>query len=350
MTARKVDRRDSAVASASRINCAIQRMSNAYATDPNPWVVAYSGGKDSTAVLTLLFIALSGTRRLHKPVTVVYCNTGVEIPYASVLALEALEGFRTECKRHSLPLETVVVRPPLKERFFVKLLGRGYPPPTDKFRWCTDRLAINPVSAFLKNEGHRRSTLLLGVRERESATRSLTLKENNGGRQFWSKQRGRAARDLFMPILDFTIEDVWAANLGIKHPKSLRTQKLADLYAHASESPSLRGSNGAPSGRARFGCWTCTVAKHGVTLRNLIASGRTELAPLLDFRLWIEAERKKPRNRWRRRRNGAPGPGPMTKQWRKTALDKLLAAQRESAHALIAPEEIKEIERIWRTR
>ena len=169
MFALEVDQRDSAVTSASGIECAIQRITNAYETDPNPWVLAYSGGKASTAVLKLLFIALSGTRRLHKPVAVIYCNAGVEIPCASALALEALDAFRTECKQHSFPLETVVVRP-LKERFFVKVLGRGYPPPTDRFRWCTDRLAIDPVSAFLKDEGHRRSTLLPGVRERESAT------------------------------------------------------------------------------------------------------------------------------------------------------------------------------------
>jgi len=328
---------------------AVRRIASAYETDPNPWVVAYSGGKDSTAVLKLVFVALSAVPCFHKSVTVIYCQTGVEIPLVSELALKALRAFGKECRGAGLPVETVVVRPPLSERFFVKVLGRGYPPPTDKFRWCTDRLAINPVSAYLKRRSHQSSTVLLGVRQGESATRSLTLKENNGGKRFWSKQRGVAARSLFMPILDFSTKDVWAANLDTTVVASLRTGELADLYANASESPSDRGQNGAPSGTARFGCWTCTVARHGTTLRNLIASGRSELEPLLDFRLWIGEERRKPRNRWRKRRNGGPGPGPMTKQWRRKALDRLIQAEREAGCGLIEKAEIGEIERIWRT-
>jgi DNA sulfur modification protein DndC len=349
MIAPEIESHASGVPNASKISTAACRIANAYEIDSNPWVVAYSGGKDSTAVLKLLFLALSDAPRLHKPVTVIYCQTGVEIPVLSKLALDTLNAFRNECSKNSLPVETVILRPPLTERFFVKVLGRGYPPPTDKFRWCTNRLAINPVSAFLKQKGHQRSTILLGVRESESSTRSLTLKENNDGQRFWSKQRGGVKRSLFMPILDFSTSDVWAANLTLTPPASLKTQQLADLYANASQCPSDRSENGAPSGSARFGCWTCTVARHGTTLRNLIASGSDELVPLLEFRLWIEAERKKPRNRWRRRRNGDPGPGPMTKQWRRRALDRLLLAQQESGCYLIEPEEISEIERIWRT-
>ena len=152
-----------------------------------------------------------------------------------------------------------------------------------------------------------------------------------------------------MPILDFSVKDVWAANLDLSEPTSMPTRELANLYASASGCPDARGHNGAPLGTARFGCWTCTVSKNGTTLRNLIASGRQDLAPLLDFRLWIEDERKKPRNRWRRRRNGDPGPGPMTKQWCKRALDRLLAAQRKSGFHLIDPDEIEEIKKMWRT-
>jgi len=330
------------------MKCAIRRIANAYATDPNPWVVAYSGGKDSTAVLKLLFAALTDGTRLQKPVTIIYCKTGVEIPLISGLALTTLTAFASQCKALRLPVHTAVIRPPLEERFFAKLLGKGYPPPTDKFRWCTDRLAIDPVAAFLKRKGHENSTILLGVRKAESATRSLTLDENANGQRFWSKQKGMARRSLFMPIMDFSVSDVWAANLDLPEPTSVPTRELANLYAMASESPDARGHNGAPSGAARFGCWTCTVSKHGTTLRNLIASGRQDLTPLLDFRLWIEEERKKPRNRWSRRRNGDPGPGPMTKQWRRRALDRLLAAQRDSGFQLIAPDEIEEIRRIWR--
>ena len=334
----------------ARIQAAICRIAKAYESDPHPWVVGYSGGKDSTAVLTLVFQALRRMTIHHKPLTVIHCNTGVDIPCASRLARRALRSFGHHCREAGLPVEAVTVRPRLSESFFVKILGRGYPPPTDKFRWCTDRLAINPVAAYLKKRGFDRATLLLGVRKQESAARSLTLKENGSADPFWTRQRGHASRRLFMPIVDFSADDVWDANLHASAPPSLEAPALSDLYADASECPSRRRPNGAPCGKARFGCWTCTVAKHAVTLRNLLNSGHLELEPLLEFRLWIEAERNRLSNRWRRRRNGQPGPGPMTKRWRRKALQRLLAAEQMSGFRLIRGREVNTILTMWREK
>jgi DNA sulfur modification protein DndC len=331
-----------------KLSSAIERIESAYVGDDQPWVVGYSGGKDSTAVLSLLFAALARVRAATKPVTVLHCDTGVDIPCATQLARKALRSFDRQCQDHGLPVSTVTVRPPVAERYFAKVLGRGYPPPTDKFRWCTDRLAINPVSSFLKGNGHSHATVLLGVRRSESAARSLTLKENAQDDPFWSRQKKHSSRRLFMPIVDFSVDDVWDANLAPDAPPSLLGRDLADLYAHASPCPESRRPDGAPCGNARFGCWTCTVAKHGVTLRNLIRSGRTFLGPLLSFRVWIEEERAKARNRWRRRRNGSPGPGPMTMRWRRRALDRLLQAQEESGQKLISKDEIRMIHKLWR--
>lgn len=109
----------------------------------------------------------------------------------------------------------------------------------------------------------------------------------------------------------------------------------------------MRNDLGAPYGKARFGCWPCTVAKHGITLRNLINSGKEDLIPLLDFRLWLESERNKPNNRWKRRRNGQAGLGPMTLNWRRKALDKLKLAQERSGFVLIKNDELDEIIKTW---
>lgn len=326
----------------------IKRIVWAYERDEEAWVVGYSGGKDSTAVAKLVFQSLLRLECPHKPVTVLYCDTGVEIPLASVLARRALAGLEEEARHHGLPITTAVVEPPLAERFFVKVLGRGYPPPTDKFRWCTDRLRIDPVSRFLESEGTRSATVLLGVRETESATRSLTLKENATDDRYWTRQRGRRNRRLFMPIIDYSVKEVWLTNLLLNKPRSLLAGQVADLYANASEEcPTVRDEKGAPCGRARFGCWTCTVAKGGVTLRNLIANGEERLEPLLRYRLWLEAERNKPRYRWKRRRNGSPGPGPMTLQWRRLALRKLLKVQEECGFRLISDDEVEAIRQEW---
>jgi DNA sulfur modification protein DndC len=327
---------------------AISRITTAYLSDTEPWVVGYSGGKDSTAVVKLVFQSLLRLRHARKPVTVVYCDTGVEIPLASALARQALAELEIEAANFEVPISVKILTPPIRERFWVKVIGRGYPPPTDKFRWCTDRLRIDPVTRFLKSEDAQSATVVLGVRESESATRSLTLNENRTDDRFWRTQRGHCGRRLFMPILDYSISDVWHANLILDLPRALRAEEVADLYASASgECPTVREVKGAPCGKSRFGCWTCTVAKNGTTLRNLIASGHANLEPLLEFRLWLERHRNNPRFRRTRRRNGVPGLGPMTLPWRRMALKNLLEAQKVSALRLISLDELDAIKSEW---
>jgi len=278
----------------------------------------------------------------------VYCDTGVEIPMASALARKALKGLDKEARAFDLPMSTRILSPPIGERFFVKVIGRGYPPPTDKFRWCTDRLRIDPVTRFLESEQLKSATVVLGVRESESSTRHLTLSENRTHDRFWKKQRGASDRRLFMPIVNYSIQDVWLVNLLVDRPRTLRAKEVANLYAEASaECPTVRDIKGAPCGKARFGCWTCTVAKNGVTLRNLIAHGEHRLEPLLQFRLWLERDRNNPGNLWPKRRNGKPGPGPMTMEWRRVALKELLTAQEQSGLLLIDSEEISAIHKEW---
>jgi DNA sulfur modification protein DndC len=326
----------------------ISRIVSAYQANNEPWVVGYSGGKDSTAVVKLVFQSLLRIENPHKAVTIIYCDTGVEIPMASALARRALNDLAAEALEFGLPVSVRILEAPISERFFVKVIGRGYPPPTDKFRWCTDRLRIDPVSRYLESEQVSSATVVLGVRSSESSTRSLTLNENGTNDRFWRTQRGKRNRRLFMPILDYSIRDVWLVNLLVDRPRSLRAREVADLYASASgECPTVRDVRGAPCGKARFGCWTCTVAKDGITLRNLIVSGHHDLEPLLQFRLWMEKGRQNPRFRRRRRRNGRPGPGPMTFGWRRIALRKLLQAQEESGFCLINSDEISAIRREW---
>ena len=229
----------------------IARIITAYNADTEPWVVGYSGGKDSTAVVKLIFQSLLRLENPHKGVTVIYCDTGVEIPMASALARQALGDLEAEAREFDLPISARVLSPQIAERFFVKVIGRGYAPPTDKFRWCTDRLRIDPVSRFLESEKVKSATVVLGVRESESATRNLTLGQNGTEDRFWKKQRGVANRRLFMPILDYSVRDVWLANLLVDRPRALRAKEVAALYASASgECPTVRDVKGAPCGKA----------------------------------------------------------------------------------------------------
>src|ERR1700677_4550290 len=91
----------------------IPRIIAAYKSDSEPWVVGYSGGKDSTAVVKLVFQSLLRVRNHHKPVTVIYCDTGVEIPMASALARKALNGLVREARAFDLPIRARILSPRL---------------------------------------------------------------------------------------------------------------------------------------------------------------------------------------------------------------------------------------------
>jgi hypothetical protein len=131
----------------------IARITTAYLKDSEPWVVGYSGGKDSTAVVKLIFQSLLRLRRAQKPVTVIYCDTGVEIPLASALARRALTDLQFEARNLAVPISTRILSPPMNERFWVKVIGRGYPPPTDKFRMVHRSVAHRPRYTLSKFRG-----------------------------------------------------------------------------------------------------------------------------------------------------------------------------------------------------
>jgi len=131
-----------------------------------PWYIGFSGGKDSSALVKLVFLSLMQFADRARPITVVYCDTGVEIPIVSSLVRSTLRSLAREAEAFSLPLRIRIATPRLEDRYFVRVIGRGYPPPTNKFRWCTDRLRIAPVQRILRNEGSG-GVVLLGVTWRE---------------------------------------------------------------------------------------------------------------------------------------------------------------------------------------
>ncbi|MBN2134452.1 MAG: phosphoadenosine phosphosulfate reductase family protein [Acidobacteria bacterium] len=330
------------------IKAAINRVENIYQNDDYPWIVGYSGGKDSTAVLHILFHGLHRIQKFHKDIYIIYSNTGVEIPYSISIINRVLNDYETERKNQGYPIKAIKIAPHPSEKLFAKIIGRGYPPPTDKFRWCTDRLLIRPLNTFFKEHQLNKIISVVGVRNNESSSRNLTLKENENEDKYFRNQKCNSNRKLFLPILDLSIKDVWKAILHFDFPTSTRASEIATLYAEASSNPKDRDVYGAPLQPARFGCWICTVCKNATTLKCLIKSGKIELTPLLDYRLWIEEERSKPINRWPKRRNGQDGLGPMTLEWRKKALQKLLNTQQKSGFKLISDDEINEIYKYWR--
>lgn len=125
-----------------------------YLRYPQPWVVGYSGGKDSTAVLQLVWKALEGlpVEDRQKPVFVIASDTKVETPVIVDYIDNTLRRINETARATGMPFQAEKVMPTLNDSFWVNLIGRGYPAPTTRFRWCTDRMKINPANRFIQEK------------------------------------------------------------------------------------------------------------------------------------------------------------------------------------------------------
>lgn len=161
------------------INGLIKTIQNLYLSDDIPWMIGYSGGKDSTAALQLVWIAIEGLpeRQRVKPIHIMNTDTLVESPVVSKWVEKSLDSMRKAAKEKKLPFVPEKLIPEYNNTFWVNLIGRGYPFPRMKYRWCTDRLKIQPVNNFIKNKiaEHGEVILVLGTRKAESSRRNQTM-------------------------------------------------------------------------------------------------------------------------------------------------------------------------------
>ena len=141
-----------------------------YTADQVPWIVGYSGGKDSTATLQLIWSALadlpSGSRR--KTVHVISTDTLVENPIVSAWVGNSIRIMRAAAREQGMPFEARLLQPRLDDRFWVNLIGRGYPAPRHMFRWCTERLKIAPSNDFIHKVVSARGETILALGTRKT--------------------------------------------------------------------------------------------------------------------------------------------------------------------------------------
>ena len=86
----------------------------------------------------------------HKTVHVISTDTLVENPIVAMWVTHSLERMQKAAGEQSMPVEPHRLTPAVKDRFWVNLIGKGYPAPRPKFRWCTSRLKINPSNDFIE--------------------------------------------------------------------------------------------------------------------------------------------------------------------------------------------------------
>lgn len=356
----------------------IDSIKNIYSADNRPWIVGFSGGKDSTTVLSLVYSALlqlSPAER-NKSVYVVASDTLVETPVVVGMIEKVLRLINQQGQKDGLPISAHPVYPKWNQTFWVNLLGRGYPAPTKSFRWCTERMKIHPVSDFITNKVAEfgEAIVVLGSRSQESASRAQVIAKHKITGSDLSHHTSLPNAYTYMPIQDWGADDVWMYLMSAPNPWGSDNQELFELYkgSNQGECPLVIDKSTPSCGNSRFGCWTCTVVTEDRALQGLIQSGEKWMKPLLDFRNKIYAStdpEKKNQYRNYKRRTGKVSymqgegadidstdirhiPGPYWLKVRKEWLKELLQIEKELSNAghpfkLIRDEELQAIRQEW---
>jgi DNA sulfur modification protein DndC len=341
----------------------LAELRNAYLSDTRPWIIGFSGGKDSTCLMQFVYYMLArlAPEERHKPVYVLASDTRVETPSISLRIRTELSLVGAAAERDNLPVSTQVVFPKLNDTFWVNLVGRGYPSPTSHFRWCTDRLKIYPVSNFIRNIVERTGTvvIVLGARKAESQTRAQAMAARRIEGQRFRPHTDLLRAWVYTPLEELSTNEVWTYLLQVPSPWAGDNRGLVALYKQASggECPLVIDTSTPSCGHSRFGCWTCTVVDRDKSMEALVESGEARLEPLLRLRDYLKDVRNKPGARMDIRRNGLPaynrqgevmsGTGPFTFTTRHDLLRRVLEAQRDSGIALIEGDELAAIQEVW---
>jgi DNA sulfur modification protein DndC len=345
-----------------------------YLGDNRPWIIGYSGGKDSTTALQLIWYAVSklAPEQRSKPVYIISSDTLVETPKIVDYIDSSLERMNEAARAQSLPFSAHKVRPILDDTFWVNLIGRGYPAPSSQFRWCTERLKIDPANAFIleKVADHGEAVVVLGVRKDESATRAQVMSLHQIKGSLLSRHTTLPNAFVYTPIKDFGTKDIWTYLLQIPSPWGNNNRDLVTMYrnAQAGECPLVVDTTTPSCGNSRFGCWVCTVVTRDTSMESMIDNGEDWMLPLLEFRNMLAATQDvnvKGQVRSLKRRNGqvmtkSSGEGfvygPYKMDQRKKLLRVLLETQNQirakgpkSNETLITAEELEQVRRIWRT-
>jgi DNA sulfur modification protein DndC len=330
-----------------------------YQEDNNrPWIIGFSGGKDSTMLLQLVWNALKKIEpaiRWQRKVYVICNDTLVENPKIVDFIYRTLKNIEKAAVRDGINLLVETTTPKLEETFWVNVLGRGYPAPNNMFRWCTERLKINPTTKRIleKIDENGEVILFLGTRSDESSNRAKSIKRHQFGTNRLRKHILPKAF-VYTPIQDFLTEEVWQYLLAVPSPWNGNNRELITLYRNASggDCPLVIDTTTPSCGNSRFGCWVCTVVSKDKSMEALIDNGEEWMLPLSELRDTLAESRDNLEWREDFRRNGQEAPGPYKPKYRALILEQLLIAQKaaqltEPSINLITNQELVAIQIMW---
>ena len=331
-----------------------------------PWIIGFSGGKDSTVMLQLVWKALEKAKNFHgfvrRDVYVVSNDTMIENPIIVEYVNRVLDKIEQAAVEQDMPIRVVRTIPKLEDSLWVNMIGKGYPAPNNAFRWCTERLKIKPTANFITEQVNEfgEAIILIGTRYAESANRARTMNKHAVRGQRLTKHPTQLNTYMYAPIRYLLLEQVWYIINSMPSPWGASNEELFKIYANASaddyECPVVVTSTEHKScGQSRFGCWMCSVVKEDKSMAALIQNGFEWLSPLLKFRDEIVEERNVITNRLPIRRNGTQAVndmGPYTPKYRAKMLQRLFETQKKLQNngydvKLITNQELIAIQTIW---
>lgn len=335
------------------------------------WIIGFSGGKDSTVLLTLVWLALQKIRNdkiatLKRSVYVVCNDTMVENPVIEEYVTTVLLTIQKAAREQQLPIVVKTTTPQIEDTFWSCVIGKGYPVPNNSFRFCTEKMKIKPTSNFITNQvtADGEAIILIGTRVSESQQRAKSIKKHDIKGHRLSKHPLNPNTYTYAPIKELMLEEVWYIINAIPSPWGFDNQILFKIYLDASaddyECPTVVTSDSHRScGQSRFGCWVCTVVKEDKSMSALIKNGVRWMQPLLDFRNRLVENRNISENRSETRRNGqlaidetGHNQGNYTMEYRIELLRELLTIQKEtqqfrSSIDLIKSQDLITIQVLW---
>ena len=346
----------------------IDEMMYVYKHDNSPWLIGYSGGKDSSLLVSLVVetvFRLPKDER-NKKIFIVTSDTGVENPIVKQYMHSSSAKINEFSKLNNANIRADVIYPDVAQSFWSLVIGLGYPTPEPPgFRWCTERLKIMPMNRYTNNiiEKYCEVILLLGVRKAESLTRKRSISSREIEGKLLTPHSDIAKAYVYNPLTEIPNELVWEYLLkdnGISL-WGVDMKYLFSLYQgeNLGEEQSVVGQvdkDKIPvTGNSRFGCWCCTIVKEDKSLQRFINNGSKELVPLREFRNWLVSIRQDPAFRDNKRRNGKVyqkasgeyGFGPFKMTARQEILRRLLILQKDTGFELITNEELKMIDTLW---
>ena len=348
----------------------IEEMTFVYEHDNRPWLIGYSGGKDSSLLVSLVVetVLRMPQEKRTKPIYIVTSDTGVENPIVKKYMHSSSAKINEFSKTAKANIRADVIYPDTAQSFWSLVIGLGYPTPEPPgFRWCTERLKIFPMNRYTNSiiDKHGEVILLLGVRKAESLTRkrSITSREIEG--KLLTPHSDIEKAYVYNPLTEIENELVWeyllkdngVSSWGVDMKYLFSLYQGEDLGEEQSVVGQIDKDKIPVTGNSRFGCWCCTIVKVDKSLQRFIDNGAKDLEPLREFRDWLVSIRQNPEFRDNKRRNGKVyqkangeyGFGPFKMSARQEILKRLLVLQRDTGFELITIDELKTIDTIWDT-